>query len=103
MKTIDRKKLASLVFSRLNETVPKGLLYDIIYIVSDDLSEKLLSDESISIENFGTLSTYVIPGHNARNIYTNSIEYIEPKRSIRLIPHATLDGLIQNRIKKFRS
>ncbi len=103
MKIINRKELSSLVYKRLNETVPKRLIYDIINIMVDDMSNKLADGESISIDNFGTLSTYLRHGHDALNVSTNSVEYVHPRRNIRLIAHSTLDALIQNRIKKFKT
>ena len=100
---INRKELSSLVFNRLNKTVPKRLIYDILNIIVDDMSDKLVGGESISIDNFGTFSTYLHSGHDAMNVVSNVVEYVPARRNIRLIAHATLDGLIQNRIKKFKT
>ena len=103
MKIINRKELSTSVYNRLNKVVPKRLIYDIINIMVDDMTDKLAEGKSISIDNFGTLSTYLRHGHDALNVATNSVEYVPPRRNIRLIPHSTLDGLIQNRIKRFKT
>lgn len=103
MTTINKDGLAAIICSRLNGVVSKSSIYDAINVICDELSDNLSNNESIVINNFGILDTYVHHGHDGMDISSGQVKYVEPFVNAKFIPHENLLTLLNRKKKKFRT
>lgn len=103
MPTISKDALAAIIYKRLNGVVPKASVYDAIGVICDGLSDSLNNGESIVVNNFGVLDTYVYHGHDGVNIASGETQYVKPFISVKFIPHDNLLTLLNRKKSRFRT
>jgi nucleoid DNA-binding protein len=99
---ISKKKLAAIIHERLNGTITKAAIYDAMCVICDDMFEKLINGEMISVSNFGTLDTYTYHGHDGVDISTGEVRYVAPFISVKFVPHNNFRFLLNNKKDEFR-
>lgn len=101
MKKIDKRKITSIVYKKLNGVLPKKSIYDAITVINNSLIESIIEDKAISIYNFGTLSPYLFHGHEGMNIATGHVQSVKPFRTVKFRAHSHFFALIEQRKNKF--
>jgi nucleoid DNA-binding protein len=84
MKRSAKLDIADEIYNKFDQVIPKKTIYAAIQTICRSLSESLLADEKIIINNFIELETYIFPGHNGKNINTGIVEYVEPQKCIKM-------------------
>ena len=102
MQIINRGKLVGLVYKRLNGTIPKIVINDVISIIIDRFTDDMLDNKTFSIYNFGTFSPCTDDGHIGFNISTRLMQFVKPYRRIRFAAHFVFVEKINQRLNKFK-
>ncbi|HVI43189.1 MAG TPA: HU family DNA-binding protein [Anaerovoracaceae bacterium] len=102
MKKIDKKKLVSLIYKRLGGALSKKSIYDAVSVINDSIIESLLDNKTVSVNNFGTFSTYLFHEHEGLNIASGDRQLVKPFRAVKFRAHSNLSALIEQRKDKFR-
>ena len=107
---ITKRKLAKSISNRLSGTISQAKIYDAITVICDDLFERLVRNESVSIDNLGTLHVSIL-NISIHNIYktikktiktpSDKINYIVPVRIIKFTPHYNFSFLLNERREDF--
>lgn len=100
-KTVDKKTLAKRLQKKMGCALKRRLLWDAVLAISSKMEEKLICDQAISVEHFGTLSPYIFHSHNGINIASGQIERIDSFRTVKFHPHTTLSFLLSQRRENF--
>ena len=102
MKKIDKRKLTSIIFKRLNGALSKKSIYDAISVIDDSIIESLIDNKTVSIANFGTLSPYLFHEHKGLNIASGAVEPVKPFKAVKFRAHSNFLALIEQRKDKFK-
>jgi len=98
-KKINKQKLIDAIYKKLDGVVTKNHIHDVINIVCDWVAEELIANRSVTIKNFGTLSSYIFHGHDAVNIGTRIREYVPEFWSVKFRSHHVFKRLVRRRRK----
>lgn len=94
MMIINKTKLSSLIFDRTHGAIPKNTILDVINIISIELEQILLENQSISIENFGTISPYIYSSHKSVDFQTGKEFQTKPIKRVRFHTNSNFQSLI---------
>lgn len=92
---ISKKQLVARIQKRFGDELSQHLIKDAAKVIIDNMISDLISDNPVSVENFGTLSPYVYPGHDGLNIATGKKVFVEPFRTVRFHAHDGLRALLE--------
>lgn len=99
---ITKAELTNKIHNRLDSELSKQIIEDAISVISMELISILLEQESLSIDNFGTLHSYFLSGHSGVDIYTGELQYVQPKKSIKFSPHITFSSILNEKKDRFK-
>jgi len=102
MKTVSKNKLVNIIYDRLDGTIPKLVIYDVIDIILDDFILRISNNESLSIANFGTFSSYVHSGHKGVDVSSGQEQYVKDFKYVKFIPHDSFTKFIEQRKNNFK-
>jgi nucleoid DNA-binding protein len=102
LSKINKAALAKKINKRLTGVISTAVIQDAIGTVCHVLVDKIVAEESISIDNFGTICYSVSDGHKGYNVSTGEIKFVEPFKQIVFIPHHVFSELINQKIDNFR-
>jgi len=100
-RSINKRKLTNSIYKKINKAVPQKLLLDCVEVITEHLIQSVIDDKAVSIDNFGTFSTYTIPPHNGLNISSGIMREVRAKKLVKFRPHIILTELINQKRKKF--
>lgn len=100
-KFLNKKSLAKKIQKKLGFALKQRLIRDAVLAICSKMEEKLIADQAISVENFGTLSPYTFHDHDGMNIATGQIERVPSFRTVKFHPHATFLVLLSQRRDSF--
>lgn len=103
MKKLDKKKMVNLLYNRLNGTIPKKSIDDAIIFICDFLIKKVIDNESVSINNFGTFSPFIFHAHRAFNIAKGTIQQVKAFRSVKFRAHHTFLNFVLKKRDRFKA
>lgn len=89
-KKINRNALAGIIYKRLEGLVSKQVIVDISFLIENFLIEKILANEAVSIDNFGTIAPCSF--FNVEK-FGKTISY----NMVRFFPHSNFTQMVQNR------
>ena len=94
MSTVTKNTIVNVIYTRFGKSLKKRIINDALVEICDFLQNELLQDHAVSVENFGTFSPFVFPGHRGMNVASGDIRLVAPFRTVRFHAHATLLGLL---------
>jgi len=94
---INKDNLINTIHERFNGELPKQTVDDAILIIADLFSDVLVNEESITIQNFGTIHTFMTPKLKYINFFTKEPGIIPPQKKIKFLPHIIFKSLIQEK------
>jgi nucleoid DNA-binding protein len=100
-KTINRTDLSKIIYARIGGSIPFNKIYQSVGLITEQISSDLISDQMVSVRNFGTLSPYVRVPHIAHNVNEGRLWCVKANRSVTFHPHEAFQSLIQDRREKF--
>lgn len=75
---------------------------DAVFVIKQELSQQLVDDQPVVVENFGTINPYIFHGHRFLNLHTRKIEFLPAKRNIKLHPHYNFRLMVLQRAEDLR-
>jgi nucleoid DNA-binding protein len=99
--TINRLSLTNIIYNRIGGSIPIKKLYQSVGLIIDQIANDLISDQMVSVRNFGTLNPYVRAPHIAHNVNEGRLWCVKAKRSVTFHPHEAFQSLIQDRRERF--
>lgn len=101
IKKVGKKQITEEIYNRLDGAISTKELYYVVSLITKEITDIILRQESISIKNFGTLSSYLFHGHKGFNVATRTVEYVEPFKTVKLYVHVGFKSLLQKNREKF--
>lgn len=102
MKKIYKLQIAKMIYKQLYGEIPLLTILDVISVICDELINYMLSDRSLSIDNFGTFQPSIYISRDSHDLKTDKILHRTPSRIIKFIPHINFISLIKQRIDIFK-
>lgn len=99
---INKGAFVKILYSRLEGKVAKKYLIDCVRVICDYVEGQLINDQSIYVNNFGTIFTYTFHGHNGVIPTSNELRYVEPFKNIKFIPDLIFKQLINEKRNNFK-
>lgn len=99
---ISKRKLASLIFKRLNKSIAKNSIYDAIGIINESIINRIVNNEAVSVDNFGTLSSYLFHQHKGMNVASGQQQIVKSFKTVKFRVHSTFEDLVEQRKDKFK-
>lgn len=93
-----RKQIADAVYNKLDKTVHKIVIADIIDETFYYIFDQLANHKSVSIENFGTYSTY-----KRNDLVYNNGKFFEIRANVKFRPHYLFLNLCKSQKKSSKS
>jgi len=92
---LDKKYIANKIYIRLNKTIPRIVILDIINIIYDFIVDNLKHNNAFSVKNFGTFIPYIFRGHPGFNVSSGKVEEVKPFKTVKFLPHVELTKLVK--------
>lgn len=96
-----KKTLVNNIYDKLNKTVTKLLIYDVMISVTDYIIDELSQDRTFSVNNFGTFSLCKFHAHKGFNIHTGKMQHVNGFKMVKFRPHAVFSLLLKRKRKQF--
>jgi nucleoid DNA-binding protein len=87
----------------MNGELSKQMIDDAVLLISNYIGDVLIESGSISIDNFGTLHTYVLKGHIGQNVSTGDMQYVRSKKNVMFAPHVTFSSMLDEKRNRFKT
>lgn len=94
------EKVALKLNKKLGHTVPLRQLFDILDLINDYFYEKIISNEPIYIDKFGTITQMVPKSRRIWSRFKNQYVMTKPTPKLVFRPHVVFTRLIKLRRKK---
>lgn len=98
-----KRSVINKVHKKLDGALTIRQVKHVVNLLVEQLKLKVLNDESISIDNFGTFEFKFRPSHKARHIVTGELIDTKPYKSVQFCPHHNFLKLLNERHLKFRN
>jgi len=89
------------IYAKVDGAMTKRDISAAVNVICDCIGDTLVKDGLLTISNFGTLSTYMCPGHDGVNIKTGKLEYVKPMKRVRFHSATVFSQLLNQRKKTF--
>ena len=99
-KTSAKLDIADEIYNKFDKVINKKMIYAAIQVICKALSNSLIADEKIVVENFIELETYIFPEHKCKNIHTGILECIDQKKCIRMKVDKGFMKVVRNGVEK---
>lgn len=103
MEKIGKNELATIIYQKLDRLVDRGLVQDGVDEIINFLSEELIKNNAIHVENFGTFSTFILQAHLGQNILSKKKAMTASTRRARFYAHPVFSRLLGLRRHLFQS
>ena len=97
-----KTKLASNINKKLGKAIPVRQLYDIFEIINLHIHEEILNNRPIYIDQFGTISQFILSSKKTWSRIKNEYIMSKPSRKLVFRPHVVFKKLIQLKRKKLQ-
>ena len=97
MKVVGRRELVDEVYQKFNGVISRLSLYDALQVICEDLTQRVINDQSVSIHNFGTFHKYKFDSRKTVNIHTGDLRNTRSFINIQFIPTKTFTDLINQK------
>lgn len=91
------EKLVSKIRKRLFDLLSKEIITDAVNSISQFIIIKIKSGEGIKVPNFGALEPVIRAPHNALNVGTGKIYYLEARKFIRFIADTKFKEILRKK------
>lgn len=81
---INKNNIVDIIYKRLNGIVSKKNISSVLNIICKSMINYFIDGKSIKIEHFGIFEPYIFHGHKGWNVELKKMQYVAPKKSIRL-------------------
>ena len=98
---ISKEKLSDLVYKRLDRSIPKMVIYDVITVMFDYFANELFNNRAVSIKNFGTWSPFMFHEHEGINVATGVKQIVQSFRTVKFVPHTVFRKLLSISKERF--
>ncbi len=102
MKVINKKELTTILSEKLNNTISKKDIYHSITIICEYLLDQIKDNKSVSVDNFGTFSPFIMKGHKGYHIGTNSLHKTPSLLMVKFRPHIVLINMLKRKKDEFK-
>lgn len=92
-----KKLLVNNIYFKLNKSISKKYIHDVVNIISNYISEEICNDRSVSIKNFGTFSPYIFHEHMAYDVCTGMKRFIPAFKSVKFRIHSEFQAILNKR------
>lgn len=91
-----KDRLIRKLYYRFNKLINRPVIEDALQIICQYMTNELAKDRSVTIENFGTLSSYVFPEHLCGN-FGGELALAPEQRRVCLRPSRVLREAVSRR------
>jgi nucleoid DNA-binding protein len=99
---VTKKQLTNLLYQRLSGTIAKKHLNSAITVICEFLLEKLIANQAVSVENFGTFSPYTQPSHMGFNVAKGRLQQVKAFLTVRFRPHVAFVKMVRQWRDKYQ-
>lgn len=96
-KTMAKKAIVDKIHKKIGRALDRHLIADAINVICSIIQDKLLKDQAISVENFGTLYSYFFHEHLGMDVTTGRLRKVKSFRTVKFRPHAVFWSLVAQR------
>ncbi len=100
-KAVTKKNIADKIHQKLGMALNKRVIQDAINAICMNLQDKIVRDQTISVENFGTISPYTFHNHYGMNVATGELQEFPAFRTVKFHPHFIFLELLARRRESF--
>jgi len=97
MNIVDRQNIVDKVYKKFDGAISKLALYDALQAICEDLENRIVDGQSVSISNFGTFHQYEYKTRKTVDINSGELRETQPFINIRFVPDKTFSDLIIQR------
>jgi nucleoid DNA-binding protein len=96
-----KKDIVDKVYNKLNGTVSRLIINDVINITYDYICSELEKNRVFSVINFGTFSIFKFQEHDGLDISSGLVHKVSSFHSVKFHPHAIFRMLLSRKRKEF--
>lgn len=100
---INKKKLTSNIYNRINSTIPKKKIHDTITVICEYMLEQITKNKVFSVKNFGTFSPYMHKAHIGFNVAKGELQRVKSFLNVKFHPHVSFLKMLKARRNKHRN